>query len=100
MPATPLAARLPKLCMPANTPKAEPRSSVGTTDATAAFCEVSTQPMATPERRSAPTREEGRGASEILGIDPLYIACEGRLVIARAAEDGVRWDPDRSTCWW
>jgi len=80
--------------------------------------------------KAVPMREEVRGASEILGIDPLYVACEGRLVIivdgaeteaalaalrshplgeggrsdryregrpahARAAEDRVRWDPDR-----
>ena len=33
------------------------------------------------DERSIPTRLEVRGASEILGIDPLYVACEGRLVI-------------------
>jgi hydrogenase expression/formation protein HypE len=33
------------------------------------------------DERSVPTRPEVRGASEILGIDPLYVACEGRLVI-------------------
>ena len=33
------------------------------------------------DERAVPTREEVRGASEILGIDPLYVACEGRLVI-------------------
>ncbi len=27
-----------------------------------------------------PVREEVRGASELLGIDPMYVACEGRLV--------------------
>jgi len=27
-----------------------------------------------------PVRAEVRGASELLGIDPLYVACEGRLV--------------------
>lgn len=32
------------------------------------------------DERSVPVREEVRGASEILGIDPLYVACEGRLV--------------------
>jgi hydrogenase expression/formation protein HypE len=31
--------------------------------------------------KAVPMREEVRGASEILGIDPLYVACEGRLVI-------------------
>lgn len=29
---------------------------------------------------SVPVRTEVRGASEILGIDPLYVACEGRMV--------------------
>ena len=33
------------------------------------------------DERSVPTRPEVRGASEILGIDPLYVACEGRLVV-------------------
>ncbi|MGH2717105.1 MAG: AIR synthase-related protein, partial [Actinomycetota bacterium] len=33
------------------------------------------------DERAVPTRPEVRGASEILGIDPLYVACEGRLVI-------------------
>jgi hydrogenase expression/formation protein HypE len=32
-----------------------------------------------------PVREEVRGACEILGIDPLYVACEGRLVAVVAA---------------
>ena len=27
-----------------------------------------------------PVRAEVRGASELLGIDPMYVACEGRLV--------------------
>ncbi len=28
-----------------------------------------------------PVRTEVRGASELLGIDPLYVACEGRIVV-------------------
>jgi len=32
-----------------------------------------------------PVRTEVRGASELLGIDPLYVACEGRLVVVTAA---------------
>ena len=28
-----------------------------------------------------PVREEVRGASELLGIDPMYVACEGRVVV-------------------
>ena len=33
-----------------------------------------------------PVRDEVRGASEILGIDPLYVANEGKLVAVVAAE--------------
>ncbi|MGD0742568.1 MAG: hydrogenase expression/formation protein HypE [Acidimicrobiales bacterium] len=36
-----------------------------------------------------PVRPEVRGASEILGIDPLYVACEGRFV---AVVDSVQAD--------
>jgi hydrogenase expression/formation protein HypE len=32
------------------------------------------------EENDVPVRDEVRGASEILGIDPMYVACEGRLV--------------------
>jgi hydrogenase expression/formation protein HypE len=32
------------------------------------------------EERVIPVRPEVRGACELLGIDPLYVACEGRLV--------------------
>jgi hydrogenase expression/formation protein HypE len=32
------------------------------------------------DEESVPVRPEVRGASELLGIDPLYVACEGRLV--------------------
>ena len=34
-----------------------------------------------------PVRDQVRGAAELLGIDPLYVACEGRLV---AVVDGAR----------
>jgi hydrogenase expression/formation protein HypE len=34
-----------------------------------------------------PVRPEVRGACELLGIDPLYVACEGRLVAVVAPED-------------
>ena len=33
-----------------------------------------------------PSATEVRGASELLGIDPMYVACEGRLVAVVAAE--------------
>jgi hydrogenase expression/formation protein HypE len=36
-----------------------------------------------------PVRAEVRGASELLGIDPMYVACEGRLV---AVVDGAAAD--------
>jgi hydrogenase expression/formation protein HypE len=28
-----------------------------------------------------PVRDQVRGASELLGIDPMYVACEGRMVV-------------------
>jgi len=34
-----------------------------------------------------PVRAEVRGASELLGIDPMYVACEGRLVAVVSQED-------------
>ena len=34
-----------------------------------------------------PVRAEVRGASELLGIDPMYVACEGRLVAVVPDED-------------
>jgi hydrogenase expression/formation protein HypE len=34
----------------------------------------------TADEAAMPVRDEVRGACEILGIDPLYVACEGRLV--------------------
>ena len=36
---------------------------------------------------AVPVRAEVRGACELLGIDPLYVACEGRLV---AVVDGAQ----------
>jgi len=35
-----------------------------------------------------PVRPQVRGASELLGIDPMYVACEGRLVAVVSPEDG------------
>jgi hydrogenase expression/formation protein HypE len=32
------------------------------------------------DEAAVPMRTEVRGASEILGIDPLYVACEGRMI--------------------
>jgi hydrogenase expression/formation protein HypE len=32
------------------------------------------------EERAIPVRPEVRGACELLGLDPLYVACEGQMV--------------------
>ena len=51
------------------------------------------------DEQSVPVRAEVRGASEILGIDPLYVACEGRFVAvvpsqeARPAVEALRSHP-------
>jgi hydrogenase expression/formation protein HypE len=51
------------------------------------------------DERAIPVRTEVRGASEILGIDPLYVACEGRMVVvvdgaeADTALAALRADP-------
>jgi hydrogenase expression/formation protein HypE len=51
------------------------------------------------DEQAVPVAEEVRGASELLGIDPLYVACEGRLVAvvdgasAEAALTAVRAHP-------
>ena len=42
------------------------------------------------DEQAIPVRPEVRGASEILGIDPLYVACEGRFVAVVAAEEAER----------
>ncbi len=39
------------------------------------------------DERAVPVREDVRGACEILGLDPLYVANEGRLVAFVAPED-------------
>src|SRR2546428_4902866 len=41
------------------------------------------------DERAIPVRAEVRGACELLGLDPLYVACEGRLVavVPRAVAD-------------
>jgi hydrogenase expression/formation protein HypE len=36
-----------------------------------------------------PVRAEVRGASELLGIDPMYVACEGRLVAVVPGQDSA-----------
>ncbi|HEY1536053.1 MAG TPA: hydrogenase expression/formation protein HypE [Polyangiaceae bacterium] len=39
---------------------------------------------------AVPVRPEVRAASDMLGLDPLYIACEGRLVVAVAPSSAER----------
>lgn len=38
------------------------------------------------DERAIPIRDEVKSAAEMLGLDPLYLACEGRLVAAVAPE--------------
>jgi hydrogenase expression/formation protein HypE len=42
------------------------------------------------EENAVPVREDVRAACEILGLDPLYVACEGRFAAFVAAKDGPR----------
>lgn len=42
------------------------------------------------EEEAIPVREDVRAACEILGLDPLHVACEGRFVAFVAAKDGPR----------
>jgi len=42
------------------------------------------------DERKIPIREEVRGACEMLGLDPLYVANEGKLVAIVAPEDAER----------
>lgn len=47
---------------------------------------VSSQVAVVLDEAAVPLRPEVTGACEILGIDPLYVACEGRLVAVVAPE--------------
>jgi len=42
------------------------------------------------EEKLIPVREDVHAACEILGLDPLYVACEGRFVAFVAAKDAER----------
>jgi hydrogenase expression/formation protein HypE len=42
------------------------------------------------EETCIPVREEVRGACELLGLDPLYVANEGKLIAIASAEDADR----------
>ncbi|MFH1189275.1 MAG: hydrogenase expression/formation protein HypE [Candidatus Omnitrophota bacterium] len=44
----------------------------------------------TIEETSVPVKKAVRQACELLGLDPLYLACEGRVVIIAAKEDESR----------
>ncbi len=53
------------------------------------FAELSAQSglTLTADERRIPVREDVRGLCEVLGLDPLYVASEGRLVAVLARED-------------
>jgi hydrogenase expression/formation protein HypE len=42
------------------------------------------------EEKSVPVREDGHAACEMLGLDPLHVACEGRFMALVAAKDAAR----------
>lgn len=42
------------------------------------------------DEKEIPVRPGVKGASELLGLDPLYLACEGRLILVVAEEDAGR----------
>lgn len=42
------------------------------------------------EQNKIPISEEVRGACEILGLDPLYIANEGKIIVVASAEDSEK----------
>ncbi|SDF64275.1 hydrogenase expression/formation protein HypE [Halorientalis regularis] len=42
------------------------------------------------EERAVPVADATAGAAEVLGIDPLTVACEGRIVLGVAPEDAER----------
>jgi hydrogenase expression/formation protein HypE len=42
------------------------------------------------DERAIPIRDPVRGVCEILGYDPLYLACEGRVVAVLSADDATR----------
>jgi hydrogenase expression/formation protein HypE len=66
-----------------------------------ALCEIALSSMVgiRLEEAEIPVREEVRGACELLGFDPLYVACEGRFLAivpggrAEAALDAIRSRP-------
>jgi len=57
-----------------------------------ALCEIAAASHARIRirERDVPVRREVRNACELLGLDPLYVACEGRLVALVPAEEAER----------
>jgi hydrogenase expression/formation protein HypE len=53
------------------------------------MCEIATQSecQITLEERDIPVKEEVRGVCEILGVDPLFLANEGKMVAFCPPED-------------
>jgi hydrogenase expression/formation protein HypE len=58
----------------------------------AIMCEIATQSecQITLEERDIPVKEEVRGVCEILGVDPLFLANEGKMVAFCPPEDTAR----------
>ena len=50
---------------------------------------VASQVAVVLDESTVPVRPEVNGASELLGIDPLYVACEGRFVAAVAGDQAA-----------
>lgn len=61
----------------------------GLASALVEIAEASTRPLSIIERE-IPVREDVRGACEILGLDPLHLANEGRFMAVVAAPDAPR----------
>jgi hydrogenase expression/formation protein HypE len=61
----------------------------GLASALVEIAEASRLPLAI-EERAIPVRDEVRGACELLGLDPLYVANEGRFVCFVPAEEAER----------
>ena len=40
--------------------------------------------------KAVPVREDVHAACEMLGLDPLHVACEGRFIVFVAAKDAER----------
>jgi len=58
----------------------------------AIMCEIATQSncQITLEERYIPVKDEVRGVCEILGVDPLFLANEGKMVVICPSEDAAK----------